>query len=610
MRIYVAVLTSTFVGVLVGAAVVYALRADEIPVQTVITGLPNVVIEADLNEHSLTLSSNEYSQRLDSYVQVQSIRDIQKLENDFDQRFALYRFMREADRDDLERYIAESIEISSSNQRMVALSVIFARYALLDPYKALERALAHDRFTQQERRNLVWWIFNEWTVADLDEAIDAIQLLPQEFKQSAATAIMWRSDGLPVDERVELAQRVGPNESWVDNTVDSMQPETYKDDPRKAYYDRLRDTTRTSDRFTELSKIASHWFESEGVAVLTEIYDSLTSVDERRGVLDSLIWNIEDIDNATAVSILEVVSQFPNQLAARNSTDTVFQHWANSDPKAAFETALVYDDQAMSDDLRSRLLSHWSYKDAEGLFDEALNLPSRFQGVAISNSLRKIAIDSPQEAIQLARTLDTRVLRTSARDAIASGWRVYDAKSAFEWLESNDLDVNARSNESLWRTTFSEYLDHDYDDARTYVDQYEGEFKEQLVEVTAKHLFANDLERAMAYMKRENPDISESLLHTIAYSLAQSDPVKAFDYGETLDQHLQEQYYESVIYSSSYLNFKSLHDNILGVPQKHRSLAASKLLHENEEMHYLSDLEIQKLESMIEEDRKFTRLDW
>ncbi len=603
MRSKVALLLAGVAGVLIGSIAVYTLRADPFPVQVLTTGLASGETVLDLKESPPVPPVNEQTKEPDSNVRVQTLHDVARLESDFDQRYALYQLISYAEEDELEKYISQSADISSKNQRMVALTMIFTRYAVLDPHEALSRALALNHVSKQDRRNLVWWIFNEWTVGDLNAASIAIHKMPEEFREQAANAIMWRSDGLSADQRSELARRIGPTDSWIDQIVDSIRSETHKDKPREAYYDRIRDPSRSRERNDELIEIARYWFELEGVGVLTEIYDSLENEDVRRSVLNNLIWQAIEVDNVSPVALLQIVSEFPSQYVVQYTTVTVFQSWGNVDHRAAFNAALAYDEQVVSDHLRSRFLTRWANVDAAGLYEEAATLPHQFQGIAIANALDQISRDSPEEAIRLAQNLGTRALRTAARNAIVVRWRLYDAKSAFEWLMNNDLDANVPRDKFLWRSTFAKYLNQDYASARSYLDQYEGELKEQLSEATAQHLFTTDIELAMAYMKSAEPKISEPILHQIAHSLRIFDPMEALSFGETLEQHEKEVYYEDLLDGWSFNNFNSLHENIHRVPKKYQPLAASRLLDKNAEKHYLTDQEIKKLESMAEEGK-------
>ena len=535
-------------------------------------------------------------------AQDRTIQNLVDLKSDFDRSMSIYMLIASANEETLETYIQQSMEIPSAKQRSLALSIIFRRYAALDPQLALDQFLRLDRLTIDQKYDLIEVIFDAWMSSDLDGAVAAIAALPLEDKRTAAEAVMSLSEDLGTQKRIELARLIGPNETWIEFRINSIRRESYKDDPRNAYYDRLQDTSYSGERTSDLSEIVEYWYESEGVAVLTEIYDSLSGLEERVPVITDLIWGIDDFKNEKPIAILQVVSQFPNEYVARDATIATLRHWAYSDPQASFEASLEVDSRLVSDQNHSDLLHLWAHKDAEELFEAALTLPRQFQGMAVSRSLQLISRESPHSAIQHARKLDTRALRNSARNAIVDGWRGDDAKSAIAWLMDNDLDVSTSNDESLWKPTFSRFLNQDYVAARTFVDQYEGEFKELLVEATAEHLFDTDWQSAMTYIASLDTEINDSMLHEIAHSLAQSDPMEALAYGETLEQHRKENFYERVLSSWSFHDFESLHDNIQRVPKTYQTFAATQLLQRNESRHYLSDPAIKKLESMIRSD--------
>ena len=603
MRISGSILIAIGTGILIGAAAgisMYAWVKKGSPRQVTDLSTPSSVVIFDTTSSSPANVGEVRTDELDSRLRVKSFHESLAPSSDFAQRASLYLLLTDADQGDVERYIVECLEISSRNQRMVALLIVFSRYAMINPQRALDHALRLDVLTEQERGNLVWWIFNEWTESDLDAAVTAMQELPQKYKRSAAMAATWRHDGLSAEEREELARRIGSTDSWVDRTVDSIRRESYRDDPRTTYYELLRDTSRDSEDNTDLSEVAKYWIESEGVAVLREIYDSIESADARFSVLNNVLWDAIENKKASPTSLLHEVSKFPRTREAKQLTHYVLQHWANSYPEAAFEASLESDPQLVTDHTKQSILGIWSYDNPEGLFEAAMTFPAQFQGSAITEALVQISRNSPQEAIRLARNLDTRTLRTSARDAIVRGWRSSDAKAAFEWLMNNRLDVKAPRDTSLWHHTFSVYLDEDYGSARTYVDKYEGEFKDLLTEATAQHLIDSDVQLAIDYIRNLDLEMTEPLLHQIAFSFAKFDPMEALSYGETLTNDQQNEYFESVIWEWASSDFDGLFNNIDVVPNEYRSLAAKRLLEIDGRKYYLSDENVKNLESMID----------
>ena len=604
MRTRVAVLTSAAGGFLVGGLAVsvsvFLWRGDVQPTHFPTPKMPSVVTTTDSNVVPSPIVIEERTSELDPILQIQSVHDSTKFASDFDQSVSLYLLLARADTGDLERYISESFSISTRNQRNAALSIIFGRYAAIDPNEALERALALNQLTLQEKSNIVRSVFNEWTLGNLEEAVAAIEDLPPQFKFSAASAVMWRSDFLSTDQRIQLAEQIGPNDSWIANTVASIRSEASKVDPRTAFYERVRETPHTQEHYAELLGIVRHWFELEGVSVLTEINDSIDNRNMRRSVLNALIWNAIASNTATPNEVLNVVAEFPNRQEAKESMQNVFRSWTNLDPKQAFEASLEVEDLFINRDFRKSLLQMWAAKDADGLLTEATSLTREYQDIAVLAALGHLSRKSPEDAIRIARGLDTSELRIRARDEIVGQWSSVDGKAAFEWLINDGRSVGDQNETTIIHRAFAAYIHQDFESARRFASGYRGEQKTQLVGQIARHLIYSDLEQAIDYMSNVVDETSRvELQFEIGRELIELDPFEAISYGENVEKSHRDSYYHGVVWDWAYNDFTALHKNIHRVPREYRSHAADALLQRNKDNKNLSERDIRELESMV-----------
>ncbi len=604
MRTSVATLISGVAGVLIGGLAIGVLviwwQVEEQPTAFRTLTLPIADRTIDSNGVLLKMSREVHARNLDPILQIESVHDSTKLASDFDQSVSLYLLLARADVSDLERYISESFAVSSRNQRDAALSIIFGRYAALDPNAALDRALALDQLTMQERSNVIRSISNEWTVGNLEEATVALENLPPQFKFSAASAVMWRSDFLSPDQRIQLAEQIGPNDGWIANTVASIRSEASKVDPRRAFYDRVQATTQTQEHYTELLGIVRHWFELEGATVLSEINDSLDNRNMRRSVLNAMIWNALATNTATPSEVLNIVSEFPNRQDAKESMQYTFRSWANLDPKQSFEASFDFDDPFINLDFRKSLLQIWATKDADGLLMETTSLKREYQDIAVLTALGQMSRNSPEKAIRIARNLDTRELQTQARDEIVGEWSHVNARAAFEWLIDDGLGVGDEDETSIIDQVFAAYLDQDFESAKEFVREYQGELRAQLSEQIATHLTYSDLEQAIDYMPSVEDETRRAWLQTeLGRQLVELDPFEAISYGEQVEQGYRDGYYSRVLWKWASDDFFTLHKNLHRVPSKYQSDAAEALIGINEHNKYLSERDIRELESMV-----------
>lgn len=591
--------TCTLIGSLVTGILVYAWVNREHPSDIPDQRSPSVESMLLSNQDSPARVRKQVTHQLDPVLHIESVLEATKFESDFDQSVSMYLLLARAEEEDLNRYISESYSISPRNQRVAAFSIIFGRYAAINPNKALERALAIDQLTMQEKSNVIRSIFNEWTVGDLDAAAVAAANLPQQYKFSAASAIMWRSDFLSSDERAELAHLIGPNDAWIDNAIASIRSDEAKVDPRSAFYDHIRNAAHTQKHYTELFGIVRHWFERDGAAILPELHESLENPTARRFVLQNLIWNAIATKTATPVEILNVVAELPKQQDARQAMEHVFRSWTNLDPKQSFEASLEFTGPLVTHDFRTSMLRIWATKDFEGLLSEASSLPPEYQDAAVVQALGRMSINAPQEAIHHARNLDTHARRISARDEIVAQWSNADAKSAFEWLMHDGFSENDESVPSIWRQTFSKYIEQNFDAAEAYASTYEGALKDQLMEKVGSHLIRSDIDKAIDFLPNVKGKWHTFLQNDIGRELARQNPNRALKFGETVPASQRDEYYVAMINAWVDEDVADLYDNIQRVPETHQSFAAERALYRNENRQYLSERQIKRLESMV-----------
>ena len=608
MRIGVSILIAGAAGALIGGfavgVTVYFWTNDvESSVVSHIESTPNAEVKPDSKAVASPPSLEDVARDTLPFVNVQTIQDIASLESDYDKSVSIYFLLAQADVEALERYIDQSTSLSSRNQRNYTLSNIIRRYAALDPQQALDRVLNLDLLTIDEKSNFIRSIFNEWTVSDRDEAAVAIHMLPQQFKESAASSVMWRSDHLPTQERMQLARQIGPDDSWISRTLNSIRRETYREDPRSAFFARIGEKTRGRELFSDLSSIADYWFEQEGTAVIQEISESIQNAETRRSVIDSLVWRVVQTKRTDPSSILDIVMDLPNKRDAQLASENALNAWAMWDPQRSFETSLKYDDQLITRETRSSLLTKWARESPEELFLEATAFPQEYREIAVVEALGQIAFDSPEEAIRLVSNLDSSIATVAAKREILSYWSINDAKSAFEWYVEDSVDDSVEEPIRNLTNAFQSYLNQDFESAVNYVNKYEGKLRSWFVQDIATHLIHADLDRAIEYLPNVEEESRDWILGAIGFELSRLDPFEAISYGETIELKYRKSYFQRVLASWAEYDLMGLHNNIQKVPLKYRAVAAMKLLNQNDMKHFLNEREIQKLESMISLDR-------
>ena len=598
-----AVIGSVIGGVVIGISVYFLVNRVEYPSQSQDQLYSNAETKLDATAVANQTLEGIYLDR-PRYVSVQSIHDIAQIDSDFDQITSLHLLLSRADVNAIETYIQQSMSIPLKNQRDIVLSTIFGKYASVDPQKALERVLSLTQLAMSEKTNLIRPIFREWSQLNFDEAVATIDALPLQFQDVAAETIMVRNEQLTLQQRIELARRIGPNDDWIYRAVNDIRRTAFKEDPRRAFYTRIGETSLPSEMLQDLTSIAEYWYQRDGIEILAEISESIDNAVTRKLVLQGVIWEAIYTQKADPLLVLGAVLTFHNKKDAEESVESVFSAWSNLEPRRAFEMSLEYD-HLVTREFRSTLLWRWADEYPEEVLTEVNLSLASFQDrdIAIGWALGKIARDSPEEAIRLAAKLEGSAIRVNAGDQIIKQWARYDAKSAFEWFVEHSVDKDVIYSDSSLLYAFTSYLRQNFESAREYADQYEGRYKRRLVDQVARHLVYSDLDLAIDYLPNVDPESREWLLDEIGWQLATRDPLKALDLGITIEHRYRESFYDSLLTRWASDDPDALLNTIERLPREYRSKAAKELLRVHEREQTLSNRDIRELTDLVDDHR-------
>ena len=373
------------------------------------------------------------------FLSVRSLADTLAFESDFDQTVALYTLLAHADEAVVLDLIQKADSISPSSQKAAALSIIFSKYANIDPYRALKHAeLLEEHFYYR----MIPRIFHSWSRTNLEESLAAADALEGNRRRTAGHVILTSRDDLDPNGRSEIAARFNLQRELAEINRQEWLRE-YSKEPRVAWQKSIRSTDQKLQTPNTRAAIARAWITKEGLGVLPEIITTLPQDKERRYLVSNLAPWLARIDPLTT---LTHISSLPNVHEVSVLQEVVFRAWGNLDHESAFEalhSMEVQNKKSISD----RLLSDWASKDPRGLFEKANRMPIHFQSKARNWAITELARLSPHEAIARLDELPDLIERDDVAGAVARTWSASDPHSAIQWYLSLDMEYSwARRN--------------------------------------------------------------------------------------------------------------------------------------------------------------------
>ena len=389
-----------------------------------------------------------------------TLAEVTAMPSDFEQTAALYAMLRAADEATLQRLLEEAEDLRPRRERVAAKSIIYARYAELDPLAAVERVLARER----DKHEMLDRVFTAWGKHDLEAAVAHAQTIQGPLRQAAASAALAVGEHLDPARRQALAATFSLQDTFA--LMDTMAQ--LDGDPAVAWRNALA-TESAQTRSQQLFQIGTAWVEQDPAAALAAAME-LPPGGMVGGVLPFLIerWAAQNSDEALAWVLAQpesrgqaemlgalagVIAQHAPQealalaetldgAARRQVAQAALQAWAQTDAQAAMNALEEFDDLRLANDAKFSILAQWSAADPRAAFEWALTQKTSMDNMHLAAMpLQQLAMSDPAEALRLAEELDG-MRKQAALAGIVSTWADSDPHAAAAWLESASGDMS------------------------------------------------------------------------------------------------------------------------------------------------------------------------
>lgn len=383
-----------------------------------------------------------------------TIREIMNLHGDFAQSVALYVLAASRDRKGIEQLLEEAESIGRGSERRAAASILYQRFAELDPAAAVEHMMSREAVLDP---SWLYGVFYSWARTDLDSALARAATLDDRNRQMAGTAIVRSRDDLPANEREALGSKLNLHVAVRDpSTFDLRSPKAAE----RAWQTALAIGNRDA-RQSELYRITHDWVRHDPQAAIRAI-DSLQERGHREQLLQHAIqswaeknpreaveWvlarppsyrrtellggalgSLVTKEPATAMAMVDRLSRAERQ----QIMPQLLMNWANSDPHSAAAWLEKQDDGQMHPHALMMIASSYAERDPSQALRWAATLSGENSQVVMSQVIQRIAHDDPERAGSMIGQMDDGPHRESAIAAIAQMWAQWDPRAALAWV--------------------------------------------------------------------------------------------------------------------------------------------------------------------------------
>ncbi|NBC23590.1 MAG: hypothetical protein GVY21_08965 [Gammaproteobacteria bacterium] len=417
-----------------------------------------------------------------------TLLELLALDSDFAQTAALYQLAAGADAADLERLLGEVSQVPGGVDRRAAVSILYGRYADLDPAAAVDHLLRQRSIHEDVGLRA---IFHAWARLDLQAAIArAEELAPSQRHHAGAVMLLARHD-LRFSEQQRIAERLGI-ESVLRQVAARQSVDAMQVDPQ-GEWQRVVAEPPGPIRQHRLAAVLRAWAGLDPLAALNAV-QSLPEAGTRRNLVQQVVqvWSERDPRAAMdwamaqppsgqrghylgvalrALSRSDPRSAFDLALALPagdrdDAVGNVLGEWASADPAAAAAALARVSGETVNYSALSQVAMHYVGRDPDAATGWLATLDERRAAMATSMMFSVLGRQRPQEAARLVDDLPG-ALRRQASQSLVQTWAAQDPVTAARWVDDMvDPALRAEAGRALTR----QWARYDVDAALRYAD--------------------------------------------------------------------------------------------------------------------------------------------
>ncbi|MYC25034.1 MAG: hypothetical protein F4X56_03840 [Gammaproteobacteria bacterium] len=384
--------------------------------------------------------AEKQSSQMDATYTLVDFLDSTPFDSQLERSSALYDLFAHVDLEMLPDYWEQAQNLEASNVRAEIQNVIIQRWSVLDQIAALD---VIEREAADARKHVLFdFVFHEWSLIDLESAVDYVGGLEKDAQQRAIASVVRAREDLTYKQRREIARRLDCE--WVAinvlrETTDSAVIDKPAQEWRSFIWENKDDLPNLSEAQNRmLGQLAYSWIVRDGVDAFEKMRHSLPSDFSLLEITKSVSLELIDANPQLAFDLVVAGKLREKETAYLQLAMDVVTEWAKTDPSKAFDATGAVIGQAFQMRLRQRLLWAWAQNNPESLLNSVGEIPKSLQLKARKTAFTYIARQSPHKVRAMLSSVADPNYRNVIADSVVKGWALTDLPGTLEWIDSDD----------------------------------------------------------------------------------------------------------------------------------------------------------------------------
>ncbi|MYD45776.1 MAG: hypothetical protein F4W92_05435 [Gammaproteobacteria bacterium] len=356
-------------------------------------------------------------------------------------------------------FFNKSIEVTDASLLHELQDATIQRLAVVDPEQTISLL---GKVSPKRRRVLLTIVFEEWSVADLDQVVKYGLQLDDIDRLAVLDGVFNARFDLSKTELHEIASQLGHKQRMLERLASRQLYEPIQN-ASDAWHKLLTDYGENPDALSEvqielLVHIATTWLDRSGVDAVQAIKDS-PDYTIKTLVLERMLDSIGDQDPQQAFDLLNGLREIDRGLMTR-----VIKKWARIDGLAAFNAGAALADVYMRKPVQKDAIEIWGVTDPHSLLAALEKFPDEFDEVkntAFGHAMRGLARTDPEEALNQLHGLSDEADRARITEIVVEGWSEQDPKAALQWVQYEAVTAEQEFKSNLQSIVLSKLTQSD-----------------------------------------------------------------------------------------------------------------------------------------------------
>ena len=379
---------------------------------------------------------------LDSRREKQEFKEIadfvepMRFSSHFDRMRELYAFLEGSDEESLIRHLEQSKSLRKGSLQELVQNTIVRRLATVNQSISLS---ATDGFDEGRYKTLLAIVFGEWSLSNLEQAVENVRHLESAFQPTAVEAILRSRVDLTRDQLRETARQL--EHEWVAiEVIGRSSNQVVLEDPGQEW---ANFETRNRNSLQELSdsqsrllcQIAQAWVTEDGVDALSLIQESLPKEFFITEILSTVARELAKSDPQLALEL----TIHTGGIQWGGLAEEMATRWGETQPREALDATMTIKGRSLQRRLQRRVLTAWAAANPYDLlmFMDSHSLPDKVLDIARQVAVREIAKTDPKAAAGMVAEIADPTVKQFVAKQVISHWVKQDFRGTLDWIATD-----------------------------------------------------------------------------------------------------------------------------------------------------------------------------